>query len=62
MKDGTQELPESSRNALIRMAEALRRGFTGRFELECNQGGIREMRELRVVPSGELKDGGGQSS
>lgn len=50
------QLPEASRNALIRIAEKLRSGFTGRFEVECNQGGVRQLREVQVVPQEKLKD------
>lgn len=56
MNDGTHQLPESSRNALIRMAEKLRAGFTGKLEIDCNQGGVRQLREIVTVPSEKLKD------
>jgi hypothetical protein len=54
--DGTQELPESSRNALIRMANAMREGFTGEFRVVVNEGGVRALEESRKYSSEDLRD------
>ena len=48
------EINESTRRALQHVVEQLRNGFTGRFEIECHQGGVRDVREIRKV---EFKDG-----
>lgn len=37
-------LPESARAAIIELARLLATGFTGKVELECHQGGIRDSR------------------
>lgn len=56
VNDGTHQLPESSRNALIRMADAMREGFTGRFEVDVNQGSVGDLREVRRISAKELRD------
>ena len=38
-----QALPYSSRMALLRVANLLEGGFTGRIELDCGQGGVRAL-------------------
>lgn len=43
MKDGTQELPETSRNTLIELANRLRGGATGRVTIEFVRGGVRDV-------------------
>lgn len=48
MKDGTQELPDSARRALLRVADELRDRFSGTIEIECHEGGVRKVRESRV--------------
>ena len=54
-RDGTQELPESSRDALIWAADQLRHGFSGEIILRCHDGGVREVRENRVHQPGDLR-------
>lgn len=48
MKDGTQQLPPSARDSLIRIADMLRDGYTGTIELECHEGGVRKMTDSRT--------------
>ena len=40
-----ETLSDSSRKTLIMVAQRLAHGFTGRIELECNQGGVRQVKE-----------------
>lgn len=48
MNDGTQQLPDSSRDALIRIAELLRGKFTGRLVIEAHEGGVRKVDEHKT--------------
>lgn len=41
------EINDSTRRILQYVVDQLRQGFTGRIELECHQGGIRDAREIR---------------
>lgn len=43
------EINESTRRALRHIVDQLRNGFTGRFEIECHQGGVRDVREIRKL-------------
>lgn len=56
MSDGTHQLPESSRNALIRMADALRDGFSGTFQVEAHEGGVRSLKVTETLKGKALKD------
>lgn len=49
------EINESSRRALQYIVEQLRNGFTGRFEIECHQGGVRDVREIKKLDLTEHK-------
>lgn len=62
MNDGTEQLPETSRNALLRIADDLREGFTGKFELECRSGGVGEVRRVETLKGRDLRDEDGQRS
>jgi len=52
----SRQLPESSRRILVHVADMLRDGFTGRIELDCSQGGIRNMTEIRSFRPAEIPD------
>lgn len=41
------DLPESARNALVRLAQLFSDRFTGKIELECNGGGVNMLSETR---------------
>jgi len=56
VSDGTHQLPETSRNALILIAEKLRDGFTGRFRLDCSQGAVSEVRHQQSIKAKDLRD------
>lgn len=62
VNDGTQQLPETSRNALIRIADELRDGFTGKWVLHCKSGGVGELRREETYRPTDLKDEDGQRS
>lgn len=38
------ELSESGRNCLLYLGDLFRGGFTGKVELECKEGGVREIK------------------
>jgi len=40
MSADDRQLSPSGRRAVLRVAEILRRGFTGQIVLECNDGGV----------------------
>lgn len=44
-----KEINDSTRRALLHIVEQLREGFTGRFEIECHQGGVRDVRQIQRV-------------
>ena len=58
-KSGTPQLPDSSRKALVYIADQLRRGFSGRFEIDCYQGGVRNMRESKDLQPKDLPHSAG---
>lgn len=43
----TSDLSPSAKRALIDVAALLAEGFTGRVELECMDGGVRCLREIK---------------
>lgn len=43
------EISDSTRRVLHYIVDQLRDGFTGRFEIECHQGGIRDVKEIRRI-------------
>lgn len=51
-----RELPESSLRVLKRIADQMRDGFTGRVELDLNQGGVRDFREVRSWRPADLEE------
>lgn len=50
----TVGLSESARRTLEHMARQLRAGFSGRFEVECNKGGVRRLDERRSLSAMDL--------
>lgn len=47
-------LHESSDRALKYLNEQLLKGFSGKFVIECNRGGIRRFHEERILHSVDL--------
>lgn len=47
-------LSDSARDAVADLVELLSGRFTGRIELECMEGGVRNFREIRERRSGDL--------
>ena len=50
-----RELSASARRHLAWMAEQLRDGFSGTFTLECNNGGVRDLKFERSINEADLK-------
>lgn len=50
-------LPQHARLVLAHIALLVRQGFTGRIEIDLNQGGIRDFREIKSWKKAELSDG-----
>lgn len=49
-RGGTRrELSDSSRTVLLWIADQLRAGFTGTLEIECRDGGVRQVRPSQVL-------------
>lgn len=55
--DEDGRLPESTRKFMLHIVEVLRGGFTGRIEIECSEGGIRELRKTERLTTKDLPQG-----
>ncbi len=47
-------IPDSARNALAFMEQLMQEGFTGTLIVECNQGGVAEVRESKTFRAKDL--------
>lgn len=53
-RNGRKELPEASLRVLKRIADQMREGYTGRLELDMNQGGLTSFREIRSIRPADM--------
>ena len=54
MNQQWEKLPEGSRKIVRRLILLLGQGFTGRIQIDCGQGGVRNMSEQRSYQPGDL--------
>jgi len=47
-------MPDSARNALVYIEHLLQDGFTGTLIMECNQGGVAELKESKITRAKDL--------
>lgn len=52
-----KQLSEGTRNVILHITEQLRQGFTGRFEIECSEGGIRSVDVKSTFRPSDLPSG-----
>lgn len=52
------QLPETSRKALVRIADWLRDGFSGEIRLSCKDGGVMYYEQTERHVPGREKNGG----
>jgi hypothetical protein len=56
MDAALEGLSESAREALLEVARMLRAGYTGTLELQCAQGGVRDLKQSSTIRFGSVRN------